>query len=462
MTTGSHARATVETGLTWLPTTAVGWDLLPAGRLFRAINRRDIRGDEVKLSISRHYGLVRSSTLGGRSTVKSERLNYIVCEPGDLVVNKYQAHAGGFGAAVERGLITPNYTVFRPARPLNSAYFASLFTSPAYRGLFEVESRGVGDGMAPLYNGAFYRTPVVVPSLQEQAAIVRFIDHFDRRVGRLVRAKQKLVKLLEEQRRKTIRRAVTRGVGSSARLDDSGDPWLGVVPAHWQRRRLGTVARVRKERNTGEMGLLSVFLDRGVIPYAEGGGQVHAPSLDLSRYQVVRAGDFVLNNQQAWRGSVGVSSYDGIISPAYIVLEMSDELEPAFANYLLRSSAMVDQFVVASRGVGDIQRQVYWPHLRSVLVPVPPRDEQLAITRYVDEQTVEIRQAAEIIRTEIELVRELRTRLVSDVVTGQLDVRAAAAALPEEIEEDEPLDDDDGALDEDVDDLDGADEEEDK
>jgi len=88
---------------------------------------------------------------------------------------------------------------------------------------------------------------------------------------------------------------------------DSGVPWLGDVPEHWEVVRLWQTSRVRSEKNRPELGLLSVFLGRGVIPYGEGGGQVHKPSLDLNGYQVVYPGDLVLNNQQAWRGSVGVS-----------------------------------------------------------------------------------------------------------------------------------------------------------
>src|SRR4051812_6775582 len=119
-----------------------------------------------------------------------------------------------------------------------------------------------------------------------------------------------------------------------AELRPSGDRLLGQIPNHWSQKHLWSISNPRVERNPGGLPLLSVFLDRGVIPYGEGGGQVHAPSLDLSNYQVVCPGDFVLNNQQAWRGSVGVSRHHGIISPAYIVLRLNGELIPEYANYL--------------------------------------------------------------------------------------------------------------------------------
>jgi type I restriction enzyme S subunit len=270
-----------------------------------------------------------------------------------------------------------------------------------------------------------------VPPPDEQAAIVRFLDHANRKIDGFIRAKRKLIGLLNEQKQAIIHRAVTRGLNPNAPLKPSGIPWLGDIPQHWEQHALCRLSKLRVERNPGGLPLLSVFLDRGVIRYEEGGGQVHAPSLDLSNYQVVRVGDFVLNNQQAWRGSVGVSAHEGIISPAYIVLEMSPQLDPTFANYLMRSRAMVDQFVAASKGVGDIQRQVFWPFLRIVQVPVPPLEEQKTIVDFLARDTKALSHAIARTEREIALMQEYRTRLTADVVTGKLDVRAAAEMLPD-------------------------------
>jgi len=164
----------------------------------------------------------------------------------------------------------------------------------------------------------------------------------------------------------------------------SGQRWLGHVPTSWKVLPLCRVATPKSQCGRPDLELLSVYLNRGVIRYSESGGQVHKPSLDLSNYQVVEPGDFVLNNQQAWRGSIGVSRYQGIISPAYVIMKLSPSLHPTYANLMLRSPAMVAQWVVTSRGVGDIQRNLYYPDLRGSLVPVPPPDEQTAIVRFLD------------------------------------------------------------------------------
>lgn len=204
----------------------------------------------------------------------------------------------------------------------------------------------------------------------------------------------------------------------------SGDPWLGDIPEHWSKKRLWSISSPRVERNPGNLPLLSVFLDRGVIPYGEGGGQVHAPSLDLSHYQVVHPGDFVLNNQQAWRGSVGVSRHHGIISPAYIVLRLNGELLPAYANYLFRCPRLVDQFVAASKGVGDIQRQVFWPFLRRVTVPIPSASEQRDIVRFLDHANRRIDRYVNSKRRQIALLNEQKQALIHRAVRGALNHRA--------------------------------------
>ena len=204
-------------------------------------------------------------------------------------------------------------------------------------------------------------------------------------------------------------------------LRPSYDPWLGEIPKHWSQKRLWSISSPRVERNPGNLPLLSVFLDRGVIPYGEGGGQVHAPSLDLSNYQVVHPGDFVLNNQQAWRGSVGVSRHHGIISPAYIVLRLNGELLPAYANYLFRCLRLVDQFVAASKGVGDIQRQVFWPFLRRVTVPIPSTMEQEAIGRFLDHANRHIDQFIRAKKKLIALLNEQKQAIIHQAVTRGLD-----------------------------------------
>ncbi|CAK2405868.1 type I restriction enzyme, S subunit [Vibrio crassostreae] len=202
---------------------------------------------------------------------------------------------------------------------------------------------------------------------------------------------------------------------------DSGISWLGSIPSHWEGAPLCSVSKLKSITNHVDEPLLSVYLDKGVIRFDEvEAKRTNATSLDLSKYQLVEPGDFVLNNQQAWRGSVGVSAHRGIVSPAYLVLQLSSKIYPRFGNYLFRDGSMVANYLVNSKGVGTIQRNLYWPQLKRALVFFPGFDEQIAIANYLDEKTSQIDEAVVIKQKQIELLKERKQIIIQKAVTQGL------------------------------------------
>jgi type I restriction enzyme S subunit len=176
---------------------------------------------------------------------------------------------------------------------------------------------------------------------------------------------------------------------------------------------LYAVAHKKSICNCVDLPLLSVYLDAGVVPFAEKAEKrTNVTSTDLSKYQRVDYGDFVLNNQQAWRGSVGISFHAGIVSPAYIVLSVSDLLVSAYANYLLRSRLMVDQYLINSKSVGSIQRNIYWPTLKRTRVLVPPYEEQKQIVRFLEWKVSEINKLISVKKKEVSAYRDLRKAVI--------------------------------------------------
>ena len=191
--------------------------------------------------------------------------------------------------------------------------------------------------------------------------------------------------------------------------------WNKSFPSNWELLPLYALGKVKSITEQTDLQLLSVYLDAGVIPFAsKAEKRTNVTSKDLSKYQRVDPGDFVLNNQQAWRGSVGVSFDTGIVSPAYIVLEMNDKLDPRFANYLFRARIMVDQYLINSKSVGSIQRNIYWPALKRTRVPVPSHSEQEQIIRYLDWKISGINGLINLKKKEIENLKELRNSAIDD------------------------------------------------
>ena len=187
----------------------------------------------------------------------------------------------------------------------------------------------------------------------------------------------------------------------------------------WEVRRFGWIMSIKPSISAPQEELLSVFLHKGVIRFIEESEKrTNVTSSDLSKYQLVEPGDFVMNNQQAWRGSVGVSQYRGIVSPAYFVMRLANCLKPDFANYLLRSRSVVSIFEQCSRGVGTIQRNLIWDMLKVCCIAFPPLSEQKAIVKYLDAETGRIDKAIAAEEKMIALLQERREIVINEAVSG--------------------------------------------
>ena len=205
----------------------------------------------------------------------------------------------------------------------------------------------------------------------------------------------------------------------------SGVEWLGDVPDEWDIYPFWHLFNRKEITNKTQEQLLSVYLDRGVILHSEGGGMVHKPADNLEKYQLVEVNDFVMNNQQAWRGSVGVSPYKGIVSPAYLIFSFNKKIcAPKFFKYFLRDKGVVDQFMIASMSVGTIQRQVKWHLLKTIQLSIPSLIEQNTIANFLDTETARIDNLIAKQEKLIELLEEQRKSIISHAVSKGLNPNA--------------------------------------
>ena len=285
-----------------------------------------------------------------------------------------------------------------------------------------------------------------IPPLPEQAAIVRFLDHADRRIRRYIRAKQQLITLLEEQKQAIIHQAVTRGLDPNVRLKPSGVDWLGEVPARWKVLRFGRLFREVVDTGYPDEELLSIDRFLGVVRQSDTGRKQRA-SEERSAYKRVRPGQLAYNLMNAFMGSIGVSSLGGILSPAYAVAEPIVEMDTRYFHYLLRTPLYTGQFKRYSYGIMKERNRLYFDRFRQIPLPLPSHTEQTTIVESLATSLRDAGRGQDSLRRLIELSREYRTRLIADVVTGKLDVREAAARLPDEVEEPEPLDETDALTD---------------
>jgi type I restriction enzyme S subunit len=268
---------------------------------------------------------------------------------------------------------------------------------------------------------------VPIPPPKEQRAIADYLERETARLDSLVAAKERVLGLLAEKRRALITRAVTRGLDPRAPLRDSGIPWLGEIPAHWETERARWLFKERDRRSeTGEEELLTVSHLTGVTPRSE--KDVNMFEAETTEgYKICLSGDLVINTLWAWMGAMGVSHVDGIVSPAYNVYQPGKRLEPSYVDALVRLPIFAQEVTRYSKGVWSSRLRLYPEGFFEVYFPAPPLSEQREIVAHIARQTKrldELRAATE--RTAM-LLKERRAALIAAAVTGQLDIAEVAA-----------------------------------
>jgi type I restriction enzyme S subunit len=404
------------------------------------------------LSVVREKGVIQRNVLDSEENhnfIPDDLSNYKVVQVGQFAMNKMKAWQGSYGVSRHEGLVSPAYFVF-DLKGVDGEFFHAAVRSRTYVSFFGQASDGVRIGQWDLVEARMKEIPFFLPAPLEQTAIVRYLDHADRKVRHAIRARQQLIKLLMEQKQAIIQRAVTRGLDPNVRLKPSGVPWLGDIPEHWETRRLKQVARMNPSKSEASLALtgdtLVTFLPMhrvgatGLIDSRE----KRCVSEVWNGFTYFRRSDVLVakitpcfeNGKGACLDSLPTEI--GFGSTEFIVLRALRKVLP---QYLYRLTLLPDfRHLGADAMIGAAgQQRVPATFVGSFPIPVPPLSEQSAIVCYLNAATVNLDRAIDAAHREIDLLREYRTRLIADVVTGKLDVRDAAAHLPDEPEEQQEL-----------------------
>ncbi len=289
-----------------------------------------------------------------------------------------------------------------------------------------------------LSQGAVRSLLLPLPTIPEQAAIARFLDHADRRIRRYIATKEKLIVFLEEQKQALIQQAVTGQIDVRTgkpypAYKDSGVEWLGEVPEHWMIWAAKRFYYESDERSvTGTEELLSVSHLTGVTPRSEKNVTMFKAESHVG-HKLCRTGDLVVNTMWAWMAALGLARQDGLVSPSYAVYRCrpSAKLDGEYVESLLRTVSYRDEYRRRSTGIRPSRLRLYPDEFLLMPILCPTPEEQRSIVEYLAETTSKTGAAIQGASRQIDLLRELRTRLIADVVTGKLDVREAAARIPD-------------------------------
>jgi restriction modification system DNA specificity domain protein len=272
-------------------------------------------------------------------------------------------------------------------------------------------------------NRKFLNSKVPFPSLVEQQRIAEFLDRECGKIDGLKADIQAQIDTLEQYKRSVITEAVTHGLNPSAPMKDSGAGWMPLIPLHWKADKLKFHLRQRGIKNQIDKQVLSLYREYGIVPKDSRDDNHNVTSEDVSDYRYVRVGDFVVNKMKAWQGSVAVSNYEGIVSPAYFVYEFSDDLiNKRYFHYLMRNKTYATEFRRLSGGIREGQWDLPSEALNNTIILLPPLDEQQEIADYLDNKCAEIEQIIADKKSQIETLDGYKKSLIYEYVTGKKEV----------------------------------------
>ncbi|OPY79811.1 MAG: EcoKI restriction-modification system protein HsdS [Syntrophus sp. PtaU1.Bin005] len=460
-----------QTELNWLKRLPDSWDILRTKQVFRLRIEKAPENNQMELlSIYTHIGVKPRKELEQRGNKASTTDGYWIVKKGDIISNKLLAWMGAVGVSHYEGVTSPAYDILRPIRQCNTDYYHYLFRTPKYLQQFKIRSRGIMDMRLRLYFDQLGQIPVPVPPTDEQDSIVLFLNWKTAQINKFIRNKRRFIELLKEQKQNVINQAVTRGLDLNVKLKPSGVEWIGDIPEHWEARRLRTLAAVRAsgvDKNTNEDEvpvLLCNYVDvykNDRITAAIDFMKATATPEEIRAFEL-KAGDVIITKDSESWDDIAIPTFvpealPGVVCAYHLALirPFSGEIEGEFLFRAFSSDPVADQFRIAATGVtrfGLAQGAI-----KGAFFPLPPLEEQRAIIAHINEKCAEISQAISRAQREIELMREYRTRLISDVVTGQVDVRGIEVpdvaeeellSLEEDTGESDDVMDDEGEMDE--------------
>ena len=425
-------------GLPWLEQIPEHWQLIKTKHLFRERNEKGYP-DEPLLAATQTKGVVRKEQYENRTVLALKDLQLLkLVRVGDFVIS-LRSFQGGIEITHEQGIISPAYTILYPKKTVNSQFFAKLFKSKPYIENLTLFVTGIRQGQNIDYE-RLSRSYLPVPPVEEQAKIAQFITHFDSRISRLIRAKRRLIALLNEQKQAIIQQAVTRGLDPHVRLKPSGVEWLGDIPEHWEILPGKACFKEKKIPNTGLKIKKVLSLSYGKIivkPEEKLHGLVPA---FFETYQIIDKDDIIVrptdlqNDHTSLR--FGLSTEIGIITSAYMCLNTEDILTSEYGYLLLHTYDLIK--IIYRLGSG-LRQNLSWEDFKYLPCIVPPLSEQISIADYINTKNHGIDTQIERYKHELTLLNEYRTRLIADVVTGKLDVRGVELPALDEAELGESL-----------------------
>lgn len=416
-----------DSGIQWLGEIPSHWGLRRTKYVWKETDSRSEFGSEQLLSVSQYDG-VREA----QSDSRSESLKgYKIVKQDELVINIMLAWLGGLGVSKHEGIVSPAYCVYKLQDAQNPRFLHYLYRTPVYLAEFARHSTGIVPSRWRMYTDDFGEVLTLLPPIEEQDAMVAYLDTATAKIDEAIAQQQKMIDLLNERKQIIINNAVTKGLNPDAPMKDSGVDWIGEIPEHWEVMKLKHVTSKIGSGSTPRGGA-EVYQDSGVMFLRSQNVYNDGLKLDDVAHIVdgvhqkmkgtqVKYNDILYN---ITGGSIGRCCCFDINAEANVNQHVS----------IVRPNGIVAKFLMYNLQSDNAQRQLRETlkggnreglaavTFKEFLILTCPGEEQCQIVDYIEKMFVNIDQAISNATKQISLLQERKQIIINDVVTGKVKV----------------------------------------
>lgn len=421
-----------ESGVQWLGKIPTHWKIKKIKYIFDETSIKNC-GDKQQLTSTQQYGVIPKALYPFRTVeVVSSDLNaFKFVEKNNFVIS-LRSFEGGIEHSEYEGIISPAYTILKVKKSIEPLYFKFLLKSRPFISALQLYKTGIREGQNISYV-ELQQDFLPTPPLEEQKVIANFLDKKTRQIEEFITKKQKLITLLEEKKQTLINQCVTQGLDPSTPLKDSGVEWLGQIPTHWEVRKMKHLGKFQNGINIGAEAFGSGF------PFVSYGdvyknsslpktiqGLVESSEIDQKLYSV-KEGDIFFTRTSETIEEIGMSSvcFQTIPNATFAGFLIrfrpsGNELDKGFSKFYFRSN-LHRIFFIRENGLvtrASLSQEL----LKDLPVLLPPLEEQKAIAEYLDTQIEKIDLAISKIKSQINLIKEYKTTLISEAVCGRVGI----------------------------------------
>lgn len=414
-------RAYKPTGTNWISSVPITWDVKKIVHLFSQRKEKVSDRDFPPLSVTKN-GILPQLENAAKTDDGDNRKKVCV---GDFVINSRSDRKGSCGVSALEGSVSLINIVLHPRSQLTGNYAHYLLRSQPFSEEFYRNGRGI---VADLWTTRYSEMKTIllpVPPREEQDQIVRYLDWQVSKINRLIAAKRKQIALLKEHRTAKINQAVTTGIHSDTQLAYTGYNWLPYAPANWKPVPAKALFRNVTELRRQDDSMLAATQKYGLIEQSEymrlEGRRIVLANDNLDKWLHTEPNDFIIS-LRSFQGGLEMCSKPGCVTWHYVVLRAQQDIYPDFYKWFFKSAAYIGALQKTSDFIRDGQDLRFSNFVKVGLFNIP-MDEQREIAAYLNREIPKYDVAIDNLEKQIGQITELRTRLISDVVTGQVDVR---------------------------------------